>query len=382
MRRTARAETTAAAVEPPAANRTAADLVVDTSAGGGGRPQTLHQPGRQGCQRQRQAPPRQAPLQPLPCPRQARQHRAPGAAQQGGGLAGAVSFEITEDDGGAVLFRQPINLRIEDRPQVAPGSFVEVGGGKVGLFARLRPAAHGFGPGAQGDAVSDLVEPAAEGLVLPDRVAFADEGKEGGLEGILGVLRVAQQTAAQVPDHLAVAPDQHLEGSPVAGAEEAAEQFAVGRAVGTLAGGELAQVSEQGGRTRASHGCPSLRKTSLQYSRGRKGQPDSLFFLAIAKACPQGPRGRLSFPPATVAQPGDPGGVVPAKPGVGARGGAEVCGPTGLGWKDDWARCPSVSERSRRTKRKGSKPRNFSAFHSALRPPNGGFPGSRRSPTV
>ena len=68
--------------------------------------------------------------------------------------------------------------------------------------------------GLDGDAVRNLVQPAAQGLAPSDRRGLLDQHEEGGLEGVLDVARVAEDAAADAQHHRAVSRHQDLEGAP------------------------------------------------------------------------------------------------------------------------------------------------------------------------
>ena len=60
--------------------------------------------------------------------------------------------------------------------------------------------AGGNGPRLQRRLVGHPVEPMGNPLLVPDRCRLADEHEEGRLKRILGVLRIAEETAADAPD--------------------------------------------------------------------------------------------------------------------------------------------------------------------------------------
>ena len=74
----------------------------------------------------------------------------------------------------------------------------------------------------------DLVQPAPQGVSSPDRAALLDQDQEGRLEGVLGIVRVAQDPPADAQDHRPVPPHQRLEGPGVALGEETLEELRVG----------------------------------------------------------------------------------------------------------------------------------------------------------
>ena len=99
-----------------------------------------------------------------------------------------------------MLLRESGELLVQDLPPVI-GPFVvtpfivatEAGPPLSG------PTADGIRPGLDGDAMGDLAQPAAEGLLAPDRPSLADQDQERRLEGVLGVVGIAEHRAAECP---------------------------------------------------------------------------------------------------------------------------------------------------------------------------------------
>ncbi len=58
-----------------------------------------------------------------------------------------------------------------------------------------------FGAGLDGDPVGDLMQPAAEPVAAPDRPRLADQNQERGLKGVLGIVRIAEHSAAGTQHH-------------------------------------------------------------------------------------------------------------------------------------------------------------------------------------
>src|SRR5262249_51862312 len=92
------------------------------------------------------------------------------------------------------------------------------------------PARRGAGrQGPRGDAAGNPVQPAAEGVPLPDRLRLAGEDEEGGLEHVLGVLLVPEDGPGGVEYDGPVPLDQRGERGLVPVGGEPVEQEAVGR---------------------------------------------------------------------------------------------------------------------------------------------------------
>ena len=89
-----------------------------------------------------------------------------------------------------------------------------------------------------GDPVGDAVQPAPQRVAHAHRAGLAHQHEEGGLEGVVGRVLVAEQVAADAQHHRPVPCHERLEARPVvAPAEEAVEQLRVGQP-GDRAGGE------------------------------------------------------------------------------------------------------------------------------------------------
>ena len=111
---------------------------------------------------------------------------------------------------------QPESRSREDGLQLTQGSLRHRLLGRPGgrlPFVLLPPGVSR--PRLQGRAVRYAVQPAARCLPGDDRARLASEDEEGRLEGVLGVVPVPQDAAADTPDHRAVPPDQGRKGVPI-----------------------------------------------------------------------------------------------------------------------------------------------------------------------
>jgi hypothetical protein len=104
--------------------------------------------------------------------------------------------------------------------------------------------ASGAGAGVEGDAVGDLVEPAGEGLAAADGAGAASEGEERGLEGVLGLVGIAEDATADVQHHFPVAPHEQFKGGLVVAVVEPFQELSVGHA-GQPPGGGRAQTMDE-----------------------------------------------------------------------------------------------------------------------------------------
>src|SRR5439155_23263691 len=92
--------------------------------------------------------------------------------------------------------------------------------------------------------VRHLVQPTADRPAPADGAGLADERQESGLEGVLGILPVAEHSLADTEHHRSVPPDQHLERRLVALSSEALQKLCVGEAAVALPDHQTAQMPE------------------------------------------------------------------------------------------------------------------------------------------
>jgi hypothetical protein len=141
---------------------------------------------------------------------------------------------------------------------------VRLGGGDLGVGHGLDLPLAGAPPGVggrglPGGAAGDAVQPAAHRLALHDRPRPAGEDEEGGLEGVLGVLLVAEQAPADTQGHGPVTAYQGRERRLVPRGDEVGQQVPVRLAD---RGGErpvkLFEHLPQAGRRHAAPSCHTL----------------------------------------------------------------------------------------------------------------------------
>ena len=143
---------------------------------------------------------------------------------------------------------------------------------EVGLHLRgppfVRPPPGQIHPGPQGDASSDPQEPAGQGVPPPDRPRPRCQDQERGLEGILGVVGVAQDVAADIEDHRPMPCHQRLEcrlGGLAAPSEESIQELGVGEVPGHPDMGEC--VEPRSAVRHAPIVPPSLRPPVTSYRK-------------------------------------------------------------------------------------------------------------------
>jgi hypothetical protein len=84
----------------------------------------------------------------------------------------------------------------------------------------------------------------ADRLVPAHGAGLASQGEEGGLEGVLGVLHVAEHAPADAEHHRPVTADQFCEGVLVAAGAEAFQQLPVRLALSGRRAGQPVQVTD------------------------------------------------------------------------------------------------------------------------------------------
>src|SRR4051794_38051936 len=81
--------------------------------------------------------------------------------------------------------------------------------------------------------MSYAVQPVCHHLSRRNGRRLADKDKEGGLEGVLGVLMV-EQSAADAPDHRPMPLDESNEGSFISMLDEATKELPIGQSCSIL----------------------------------------------------------------------------------------------------------------------------------------------------
>jgi hypothetical protein len=123
--------------------------------------------------------------------------------------------EVAQHQRGAVLLRQEVEFRVDQRGDLVPHRGLE----RAGLGGRRFPD-RGYrlaGAGLEGGVVGDATQPAAEGIGA-NGAGLPGEGEERGLEGVLGRMAVAGDGPAHPPDRVGVATEEQLEGDVAVGA--------------------------------------------------------------------------------------------------------------------------------------------------------------------
>ena len=104
-----------------------------------------------------------------------------------------VTLEVAENDQGAEPFGQAVDFLVENGGDgIVVGGVVE-DGLQFGGAALAITAATGDGLGTFGGSPGDAVQPRSERVVDPELARLAQQNEEGGLKGVLSVVRIAEK---------------------------------------------------------------------------------------------------------------------------------------------------------------------------------------------
>ena len=171
---------------------------------------------RRGCgdrRPRRQAAAGQPVPEPLPPPRQPALDRPDGAAEVPRRLLVRAAFQVAEHHRDAIPLGQPVHLLVDDGREVV--RVARLARGPIRREDRIPlddPPAIGVPPGPDRRATGDPVQPGADRVPHPERAAPAGQDQERRLEGVPGVVLVAQDGPAGAQDHRPVPLDQGREG--------------------------------------------------------------------------------------------------------------------------------------------------------------------------
>jgi hypothetical protein len=101
--------------------------------------------------------------------------------------------------------RQPAQLPVEEREQVVPNVGLDrFGFGHLGHQCFPLVSFGGHRTRVDRRLIRHLVQPVGDQVAGRDRRRLADQDKEGRLEGVLGIMVIAQDAATHAPDHRSV----------------------------------------------------------------------------------------------------------------------------------------------------------------------------------
>jgi hypothetical protein len=159
-----------------------------------------------------------------------------GPAEQAGGLLQRLFLQAAEHQGGPVLLRQVLQLFKQQAPHFTQTQVEHRIRGRHGDSPILEDLPAGrVSFGAHRQAVGHPIQPTAHSLPPVDRAGLLREDQEGGLEGILGVVQIAQDAPAHTQYHRPVPFQQRREGVPVPVPGEPLQELVV-RLLAVLAG--------------------------------------------------------------------------------------------------------------------------------------------------
>jgi hypothetical protein len=160
--------------------------------------------------------------------------------QLAGGFLMSTALEEAQDNGRAVTLGEPVHFFVQDPAQL--GGLGRGGIGRLGDQGNVILAAPRAG--AERDPASDAVEPGGNRAGSIEASRLAEQDQEDGLESVLGVVGVAEQPVADVPDQGTVPADEKLEGGFVALDREAFQELAIRQ--GRLTAGPLTKIVQNG----------------------------------------------------------------------------------------------------------------------------------------
>ena len=191
----------------------------------------MRQPGRESGHAQTQAPTGQAEAEPITGARQPRQHRSLRAAHLPSRRLVGQTFQVTQDERGAQLRGEAVDLVVQDGAEFCPNECVGLRGPARLGHGLPRPlgagAASSRSTGMGGHAAGNPVQPGRHRLALRDRRRLANERQKRGLKGILGIFRTAEAAATGLQHHRPVPPHQQLEGGFIATRDVTTQQLSV-----------------------------------------------------------------------------------------------------------------------------------------------------------
>jgi hypothetical protein len=161
-------------------------------------------------------------------------HRRWRPAKLPGRLLLRLAFQAAQNHHKAVPFREPPDLLINCREQFAASQLVQRVGPRAGLRdpsglglpvlpARRTPQR------VQCHLPADAVEPGGKSVRGAHACGFPRQNEKSGLEGVLGLVGVAQYPPADAEHHRAVPGNEDCEGAFVLLPNEAAQQLGIAR---------------------------------------------------------------------------------------------------------------------------------------------------------
>jgi hypothetical protein len=154
----------------------------------------------------------QSPAKPFASSRQPALHRPDGAMEVTRRLLVGTALDVAQHDRHPEAVGEAVDLRVDHGGELIAAELVPVRIPHRNRPPLGRPPPTGRHAGADRGAAGDPMEPRTERVAHPERAGLPHQDQKGGLEGVLGVVVVAEDRAADPPDHRPVPLDQGREG--------------------------------------------------------------------------------------------------------------------------------------------------------------------------
>lgn len=177
------------------------------------------------------------------------------------GFLAGLAFQTTQNQDRSVLVGQAAQLFVQQKLEVGPSSLVRDGWFRhVGHLPFPTLSSGGGCSRFQRGLVGHAIKPVSNHLPWHDGPCLAHKNQKGGLEGILGVLFVSEEPAAQTPHHRPMTVHQGGQGGRIPKAEVVLQQLSIGQTRPIPQQNQPAQVLEDlahcAGRHRSSLTMP------------------------------------------------------------------------------------------------------------------------------
>src|SRR5262249_41803456 len=151
-------------------------------------------------------------------------HGAFGDAKLQGGLFARFAFQITKGDERAILFRKATNRLIEKRQQRVPWlALRRFWLGHLLCWPFACSSSGLFRLHLEGHMMRDSLQPASKQARREKGASLASQDEERRLEGVLGIVMIAQNAPASAQNHWPVPAHEQLKGCVVSVCRKAAQ---------------------------------------------------------------------------------------------------------------------------------------------------------------
>jgi hypothetical protein len=215
---------------------------------------------------QTDAAPAKARPQHIASARRSAGHRPRRPAERLGSFRRREPFQVAQRNRQAILGGQPPDFFVKFGPNIQPAKAVALRRGSVLARSPLMDSTiSGRHPYSQGRAISHAVEPARQQFPATDGSRFPQQHEKGGLEGVLYVKRISEQTPGYPEPQWSMSSYQSLESTLILPIQKALQELAVFQAPNLRPDREAAEVLENVGEHSVGHGprTPRRRTRSL-----------------------------------------------------------------------------------------------------------------------